>query len=343
MCVCWVIAVGWIIAAVDEDMTALIRRGRVMVATINESGWLDQLDRRRADVDAAVDACLDAGDLGMAVELGAALWPYWVRRAADGQDWLDRLNAATAAAPASTSLAELRYGAGLAAFRRGDTTASRSLNEAALRAAEDCASARGRALAYIGLSRVSFRDGDYPAGLSFAAAADGEAAAAGEQTLRTTALHMRAELTRAQGAYADAVPLYQQLLETDERAGDPRSLAMEHYNLGSVLLQLGQLDDAEGHLGAALELSRGDAIDQLPYALLGAAGLAARRGNGTTAGHLLGAVEAHFERTGEVLDPAEQLELDSHVAVGRSAAGTFDQARVAGRSLSLHDADSLLR
>jgi hypothetical protein len=103
------------------------------------------------------------------------------------------------------------------------------------------------------------------------------------------------------------------------------------------------LDDAERHLGAALELSRNDAIDQLPYALLGVAGLAARRGDRTTAGHLLGAVEAHFEGTGEVLDPAEQLELDSHVAIGRSTSATFDEARAAGRRLPLDDADSLLR
>lgn len=327
----------------DEEITALIRVGQKAVGTMGESGWFDQLDRRRADVDAAVAACLDADDLDAAVRLGAALWPYWVRRAADGRDWLDRLNAATAAAPASTSLAELRYGAGLAAFRHGDTAASRSLNEAALRAAEGCASPRGRALAHIGLSRVAFRDGDYPAGLSLAAAADREAAAAGEETLRTTALHMRAELTRAQGAYADAVPLYQRLLGADERAGDPRSLAMEHYNLGSVLLQLGQLDDAERHLSAAIELSRNEAIDQLPYALLGVAGLAARRGDGTTAGHLLGAVEAHLESTGEVLDPAEKLEVDSHVTIGRRSAGTFDEARAAGRRLSLDDAYALLR
>jgi hypothetical protein len=55
-----------------------------------------------------------------------------------------------------------------AGVRRCQTSKGMWLNEPASRA---------RALAYIGLSRVSFRDGDYPAGLSFAAAADGEAAA----------------------------------------------------------------------------------------------------------------------------------------------------------------------
>jgi tetratricopeptide (TPR) repeat protein len=327
---------------VDVAATELVRTGRLAVGTKDESGWFDRLDESRADVDAAVAASLEAGDLDTAVQLGAALWPYWVRRAADGKDWLDRITAATARAPSSTALAELRYGAGLAAFRRGDTGASRSLNEAALSAAEGCASPRGRALAYIGLARASFRDRDYSGGLSLAATADQAAAEAGEETLRTTALHLRAELTRAQGAYDDAVPVYQRLLEAGERAGDVRSLAMEHHNLGSVLLQLDRLEDAERHLGAALEGSRNDAIDQLPYALLGMAGLAARRGDGAIAGQLLGAVEAHLEAAGQVLDPAEQVELDSHVAVARRTSGTFDEARASGRNLSLAEADSLL-
>jgi tetratricopeptide (TPR) repeat protein len=327
---------------VEVVAAELVRAGRLAAGTRDESGWFDRLDHVRAGVDAVVAARLEAGDLDAAIQLGAALWPYWVRRAADGKDWLDRMTAATATATASTALAELRYGAGLAAFRHGDTDASRSLNEAALSAAEDCASPRGRALAYIGLSRVSFRDGDYSGGLSLAAAAEQAAAEAGEDALRTTALHMRAELTRAQGRYDDAVPLYQRLLEADEHAGDPRSLAMEHYNLGSVLLQLDRLDDAERHLGTALDLSRTDAIDQLPYALLGMAGLAARRGDGSTAGQLLGAVEAHLEAAGEVLDPAERVEQDSHVAIGRRMSGTFDDARAAGRSLSLAEAGSLL-
>ncbi len=329
---------GGMMSIVDEEIAALVRAGREAVGTTDEGGWFDQLDRRRADVDAALAASLDAHDLDTAVELGAALWPYWLRRAADGREWLYRLSAAAAEAPASPSLAELLYGAGLVAFRHGDGATSRSLNEAALRAAEACASARGRALAYVGMSRVAFRDGDYPAGLSFAAAADRDGAAAGEETLRNLALHMRAELTRAQGAYADALPLYQRLLEADEREGDARSQAMEHCNLGSVLLQLGQLDDAERHLDSALDLAHRDATDQLPYALLGAAGLAARRGDGVTAGRLLGAVEAHFQASGVVLDPAEQLELDSHVAVGRRAAETFDETRAAGHHLSLDDA-----
>ena len=103
----------------DEEIAGLIRAGGMAVRTIDESGWFDQLDRRRADVDPAVAESLDAGDLDALVELGAALWPYWVRRAADGWDWLDRLNAASAAAPPSTALAELRYEAGLSAYGHG--------------------------------------------------------------------------------------------------------------------------------------------------------------------------------------------------------------------------------
>ncbi len=58
--------------------------------------------------------------------------------------------------------------------------------------------------------------------------------------------------------------------------------------------------------------------------------------------YLLGAVEAHFEDTGEVLDPAGQLALDSHVPIGRTARA-FDAARAAGCRLSLDDAYAPLR
>jgi tetratricopeptide (TPR) repeat protein len=156
-------------------------------------------------------------------------------------------------------------------------------------------------------------------------------------------LHVRAEITRAQGRYREAVPLYEELLEVDRRAGDRRSLAIEHCNLGSVLLQAARLDDAERHLGTALDLARSDAVDVLPYVLLALAGLAARRGGGTVAAHVLGAVEAHLERTGQVLDPAEQLELNSHVAAGREVTETFDEARAYGRQLSLAGAAALAR
>jgi len=96
---------------------------------------------------------------------------------------------------------------------------------------------------------------------------------------------------------------------------------MEHHDLGSALLQVGDLQGAERHLTESLRLVQGGVTEQLPYALLGLAGLAARHDDPAVAVSCSGAVQAHFEREDEVLDPAEQLKLASHLEAGRAARG----------------------
>lgn len=237
--------------------------------------------------------------------------------------------------------AEDRYREGLVAFRRGDNAESRRLNGALLAAAVSSGNRRGQALGHLGLSRVCFRDGDLAAGADHAHQADGHADACGAQDLQVTALHMLAELTRAQGLYAGAVPLYRQLLAADEASGDKGALAMEHTNLGAVLVQTGEFTTARSHLGAALAQVAAKP-DLLPYVLLGFGGLLARQGNTETAGVLLGAVQAHLKARGEVLDPSEALELEGHVAAGHSRDNAFSQALDRGAETTLEDARTLL-
>ena len=153
---------------------------------------------------------------------------------------------------------------------------------------------------------------------------------------------MRAELTRAQSDYAAAVPLYRQLLAADEAGGDEGSLAMEHYNLGSVLVQAGEFEKARLHLWRSLRLCSAKP-GQLGYTLLGYVGLVARTGDPRTAGRVLGAVQAHFEAIGEVLDPGEALELSTHIAAGQARdAAAFDAGRQAGRGRPLEHAQALV-
>lgn len=198
------------------------------------------------------------------------------------------------------------------------------------------------ALSHLNLSRADFRDGFYASGIEHASAADSHAAACGADDLRITALHIRAELTRAAGDYATAVPMYEQLLAADEARGDDAALAMEHYNLGSVLLQAGMLDSARSHLQRSLELCPAKP-EQLRYTLLGYAGWLVRAGDPHTAGKVLGAVEQHLEAIGEVLDPAEAVELASHVTTGRRRdADAFEEGRRSGRSMTLADAQGLV-
>ncbi len=241
----------------------------------------------------------------------------------------------------SETLAQQQYADGLAAFRRGDNSECRRLSAAALDTAQRAGSERGQALGHIGLSRADFRDADYAGGAAHAAFADQHALACGADDLRVTALHMLAELTRAQGKYAEAVPMYERLMAADQASGDDGSLAMEHSNLGSVLVQTGDFTAARPHLQRALELSQVKP-GLLPYILLGYAGILARTGRPQDAGQLLGAVEAHLEGIGEVLDPAEALELSGHVQAAEASGNDVQAARDIGRGLTLEQAQAIL-
>jgi tetratricopeptide (TPR) repeat protein len=243
----------------------------------------------------------------------------------------------------SAELAARLYDEGVVAFRRGDNDECRRLSEAAIRTASAVWSEREQALGHIGLSRADFRDRAYAAGLRHAHKADELATRCGADDVRIQAMHMRAELTRAQGDYAAAVPMYEQLLAADEAAADNRALAMENYNLGSVLLQVGDLRAARARLECSLELVDADDVQQLSYTLLGFAGLLAREGNAEVAARILGAVKTHFDHVGEMLDPAEELELSSHVDAARLVdLDGYEATYGVGATLSLAEARTLV-
>lgn len=326
----------------DSSVEALLDRGATALGTASEGSWFDELDRRQSEVSAAVDRVLASGDSADAARLGGRLWEYWTRRAEDGKARLEQVLEASGGAPPSEASALVHYAAGLLAFRQGDNERSRTLNLRALELARAAVSPIGECRALIGLSRAAFRDHDWDGGAEYAAEAGTIAAASGDTLGTVQALHMKAEIRRAAGDYEAARPLYDQLLVIDRAEGDQRSISMELYNRGSVLLQLGLLDDAERDLRESIAVAVDHGIvDQFPYCLLGLGGLAARRADAVTAGRLLGAVEAHLASEGIVLDPAEQVELDSHLAAGASAdAAGFTAARAAGHDL---DAVSLAK
>lgn len=329
------------------DVVALLARGAEAVGTEAESRWFDELDDHRRTVDAYVESTLAGDDGAAAAHLGALLWPYWTRRATDGAEWLERVLVAVerTAPPPSEDFALLLYGAGLAAFRHGDNPRSRTLSQQSLDVATDAMSPIAQVRAHVGLSRAAFRDHDWNAGIEHARTAGRIAADCGDEPGALVALHMEAEITRAAGDYAATVPLYERLLSGDRAAGDVRAEAMELYNLGSVLLQVGELDRAGSCLRESLRLADEHADhEQFAYTTLGLAGLAARRAEPAVAGRLLGAVEAYFDAAGVVLDPAEQIELDSHRAAGRSAdVEAFEAGFAQGRALSVQEAAASYR
>lgn len=89
------------------------------------------------------------------------------------------------------------YRDGVEAFRRGDQTRSRALDEEALELARAEADRAGEAL--VGLSRVAFRDGDNERVKELALAARDLERATGDRSTEVAPLHMLAARTMLSG------------------------------------------------------------------------------------------------------------------------------------------------
>ena len=121
--------------------------------------------------------------------------------AGDAAGGLEFLRAAFAegAAP-SRERALAHYGAGLLAYRVGDSMESRLQSEAALAAADAAGDPEALALAHLGLSRLAFDDGDGARARELAEAARRHARDL-EPALGQAPLHMHAQAARLEGDF----------------------------------------------------------------------------------------------------------------------------------------------
>jgi tetratricopeptide (TPR) repeat protein len=170
------------------------------------------------------------------------------------------------------------------------------------------------------------------------------ASAAGDEDVAVMALHMQAEMLRAERRYDEAVALYEQSIARRRAIGDEPGITMELYNMGAVLALGGDPDRAEPLLRESLERARAeggpDGEGQCLYSLIGLARAAAGRGHPVLAARMLGAANTGLERRGEVLDPAEEIErgqierlIVDHLEPGEAAA-----AQRGGAALTLDEA-----
>jgi len=207
--------------------------------------WVARLAPEREQLVEATRFLAVLGQEEEAAELAAGVWRLWLLSGdiASGR----RLCAAALEAGAgrpSRARALALYGDGLLAFRQGAQAESQERNQAALEVARAVGDREAEALALVGLSRVAFRDGDYPRVRSLAAQArertrDLDAAAG------VAPLHMLAAGTRLAGDHDQAAELYTQSLELNRRLGDRRMVGMELHSLGHLELHRGNLQAAE--------------------------------------------------------------------------------------------------
>jgi tetratricopeptide (TPR) repeat protein len=320
----------------------LAREAEVGLNGPGSETWLKRMDEGHDEREQAFAWFLEH-EPQQGLEMAAALLGYWNTRGLheEGRRWSDPL---LAKAPERTlARARALYGAGVMAFRQGETERTRVLTEESLAIAREVGDPGSVVLGLAGLSRVGLREGDYRGVKELSREGLQIAAQQGDRAMRRLPLHCLAEATRMDGDYPGARALYQESLALNRELGREDTIVVELGNLGSVELHEGNLESAQGYWEETVRLTheRGD-LYVLPYAISGLGELAAARADWERAATLLAAAESMFQASGAVMDPADVPPYDAALAATRSAlpGEAFTAAWARGRSL---DRDGAVR
>jgi len=304
--------------------------------------WKERLEAEYERLTTALRWFVASGDGPEALRLAVALFPFWTDtgRNPDGKRWLEAALSAPGAGEPTATRVQALYAAGVLAFREGDESRSRALNEEALLIAEQSGDRAGAARAHIGLARVAFRSEDHEALRAHAEESLAIARELGDKRAIGGPLHMLAESARVQGHLQRARHLYDECLAIDRQLADERSVALELHNLAYVDRGEGDLGGAEARFRESLTLAHHlQDAGLIMYCALGLGVVAGEQGDAQRAATLLGAVSAMLEASGEVLDPAESGEYERAVATARErlSPSEFESARDGGRGMPLTD------
>jgi predicted ATPase len=149
-------------------------------------------------------------------------------------------------------------------------------------------------------------------------------------------LNNLAHIALARGEYRHAIEITSEATIFANEVGDSYQQAICAYNIGSALLRLGEIGDAERHFATALELVLDlDFLEGIAYPLSALAVTAAHCADWERAVRLFGAAAALTDRAGLVFDPLEQSERERALEQARSHLGAadYDERYVAGRAL----------
>jgi len=326
----------------DEDLIALVREARPHLegSAPDSESWLSRLEERHDELHRLVEERLAAGR-PEALELAAALWPYWWQRGHMGEA---RVLLERAVAVEGPDRARALRGLGTIAFRQGDVDAAERAFVDRLGLVEREGTELELVEALTDLSRIALRRGDFAGVRTYAERAYEIAVRLEEDALRMP-LHMRAAAARMEGRLEEARALYLENRELSERLGYELMVVAEDHNLFHVALRSGDREEAERRFRASSEwiLASNNAY-MVPYAYLDAGVLALHDGDLERAGRLVACADRIFEESGSIPDPDDAVELEQAVARLRRELGErFDTVWAEGRKLGDDEAQALAR
>ena len=226
--------------------------------------WAARLASAVDDLRAMLQWALENGEIDLGLEVGAALWRWWLTsgRLSAGRAWLDKFLTAAGENPVRTAEESQKIGralcaAAVLAVENGDYAEAVRLATQAMRILEPLEPGEDLAMAATVLGSAQRYLGDRAeARRSFQTALDLRASV-GDRAKLAMATNNLAVLEIDDGNLGRARELLEQNLIIKRQLGEPRSIAIGLVNLADVLIKDGRWQAAHMSLAEAAELTVG--------------------------------------------------------------------------------------
>lgn len=208
-----------------------------------EADGLIQLGAEHTNIRAALQYSLDGGDPVTALNLGAAMWRFWITHGhlSEGMRWLMLALEAGKGAPEEVRAAALK-GAGNLAFNAGDYPLTRRLYENGLALRRASGDKQGMAQLLNNLSVLELTTGNYEEAKSLLRESLALKRELGDAQGVAASLANLAIIERDQGSYAEARALQEESLTHRREMGEKQGIALALHGLACITLIQG--DDA---------------------------------------------------------------------------------------------------
>lgn len=330
---------------------ALAREAGRHYATSQQPRWMARLSEDDPQLRSAIRWSIDAGEVELALGLGATLWRYWQTRGSlsEGRGLVAAALAMPGAAAPSAARMWAAAAAGSIAYWQADAETARAWYLEQERIAEALGDEVGMADAVFNLAHVGFLiDGDAVSMRTIAADAERRFRKLGDERGLVRARWAIPMLMLAEGDWESARQSLLALRDEFDRLGDTQYRAMTTASLGWVAFTAGDFPTAcRWSVEAVQETYHLGDIGTTTISLHVGVLMAAMIDRATDAARLTGAFDALTERYG-IRPPAALgrfIEQIDPFALARAALSSdeWEDAYESGRRMTLEEAVELVR
>jgi predicted ATPase/Tfp pilus assembly protein PilF len=259
------------------------------LADKDQQEWLDRLEDEQDNIRSALGWASEPAQIGVEVDrdevieapevglrIAGAIWRFWYMRGiyAEGRELLQRaistweaigsavqkgsLSTLTQGGMGSIGSCKARalHGEGALAYRQGNYSSARSLQEAALELAREVGDKQTAANSLNNLGNMAYEQGDYPAARALYEESLAIKREVGDKWGMGASLGNLGNVAADQGDYTAARALYEESLSLKRELGDKHGIEISLNNLGAMAADQGDYPAARSLYEESLPLAR---------------------------------------------------------------------------------------